>query len=173
MKSSGQLIFLYDVLMTKAMQKKTKLNLKFISIAQLNGNLLWVKDTKKVHVFAIPNANTTKVIYGGLFYLENFSEEKPKLFAFYNNFSLMFGKTYRENLYDVCYTKVRPIKISKLSDLLSCSYQVGNGIECLVMIGNKQNPRIKNNTYNKKYYKYRRVDKNNFMKMLEEQNKGE
>lgn len=173
----SRFVFLYDELMTKEKQKMLKLDLKFISLAQMQGKMFWYKTAKKIRyqeerVFVIPK-NTTKLVFGGLFYMPMWNENKTKILAYFNNSSQTYGSTIKEDIYDVYETTVRPIKLKKLSDLTKSKYKVGKPVEVTTFVGNLQNNRIRFNVERPFYYGLRRIDKNNFIKMIQEQNEKE
>lgn len=166
-----ELFFIYDKLLTKKEQKKIHLDLQFISFAQMQGKMYWMTDSKKRWIFAVPQ-DTSKVIYGAIFLLKDYDLHKHRIHAYYNNSIGSYGKTLKENTYDLSTVYVRPIKIPSLSSLTTGRYQIGEKIECKCFVGNLQNERMNFNSNRQRYYGVQRIDKESFLTLVEEQNGG-
>jgi hypothetical protein len=159
--------------MTKQEQEKIELNLQFIACGQMRGNMYWVRDPRKQYIFAVNRERTSKVVYGGIFLMKDYDLHKHKIHAYYNNSMVYSGETLDVNLYDFTDVLVRPIKISSISDVITNRYSIGKEIECGCFVGNKSNRRMNyNSTKGKRYYKVKRIDKENFIQMIKDR-KGE
>lgn len=175
-----KLVFLYDKLMTSSEREKILLKADFLAYGQMQAKMFWMitrrvsnknyyKNTRRI--FAIPK-DTTKVIYGGIFSIPDWEVQSKKLCAYYYNSSAVCGHTLKEDMFELVECAVKPIKFSKLSDLVTCKYDAGNEIMCNVFIGNVANERVYYNSTNEKYYGEKRIDKNSFIKMIKEKNNG-
>lgn len=173
---SDKFLFLYDKLMTASEQEKIQLPAKFIACGQMNGKMRWVitrrisnknayKNTRRI--FVIPK-DTVKVVYGGIFLIREWELQRQKVHAYYHNSIPNCGYTLREDLYDFADVSVRPIKFSSLKDLKTGRYKIGDELICGVFIGNLSNGRMNYNSNNEPYYSEKRIDKENFIKMITE-----
>lgn len=162
-----KLIFLYDKLMTKKEQKLTGLNLKFVAYAQVKAKAYWVNDNKRKRIFLIPSKGvSTKLMYGAIFLLKNYEENKYKLHAYYNNSFAYLNMTIKEDLYDFSNVIISPIKFNSLKNIELCNYTYGNPIECVCFIGNEKNNKIQNSIKRRRYYKENNVDQKNFIQLI-------
>ena len=164
-------IFLYDELMSKEMQEKLKINIKFISCGLMTGKMYWFSDKKIKRIYAIEQKNTTKSIYGGIFLMKYYEAEKHKLHAYYNSSEPFIGNNLPTDFYNFTDVEVKPIKIKSITDIQTCKYKIGEKIICGCFTGNENNKRILFNSKRDRYYGVKRIDKKNFIKMIEENTK--
>ena len=174
MRYNGKLLFLYDKLMTKQEQKKLGIDLEFLAFGIMHGKLRKIvvrrdpiQKIKKDKIFAIPN-NGSNIIFGGIFYLENYDRDSYKLHSYYHNSIPIVGETIREDLYDFIEVAVSPIKFSSFDDLKICNYDsLGNEIMCDTFIGNQFNKRVGFNSKEKRYI-MPSMDKTSYIQMIKE-----
>lgn len=174
MRYNGRLLFLYDKLMTKQEQKKLGIDLEFLAFGIMHGKLRKIvvrrdpiQKIKKDKIFAIPN-NGSNIIFGGIFYLENYDRDSYKLHSYYHNSIPIVGETIREDLYDFIEVAVSPIKFRSFDDLKICNYDdLGNEIMCDTFIGNQFNKRVRFNSKEKRYI-MPSMDKTSYIQMIKE-----
>lgn len=161
----NQLIFLYDDLMLKEIQKKLNVKLQFLSAGVINAKRYRLNDTKHYREFIIPK-HTTNLIYGGIFLVRNYDENKYKLHAWHNNSIPFTNQTMKEDLYDCQILKITPIKFKDTVNTCVC----GECISAICFIGNINNKQVKH-SINKPYWKIIRNDFDRFYKMVSENRK--
>ena len=178
-RMSDKLIFLYDKLMTRSEQKKMKIDTKFIAYGKMRGKMYRVisrwtqvgpvaKQTKRL--FVIP-ADTTKMIYGGIFLAKDWEVTRQKFHAYYHNSMPNCGATLKEDLYAFTESDVYPIKFKSLTELQTGRYETGSPVRCGVFIGNLGNGRITYNSTHEPRYGEKRIDKDSFISMVKENNR--
>lgn len=155
--------------MTKEEQKLIRIKLDFVSFGQIKGKMYWFNDGKKKRLFALPGKGvSTKLIYGGLFKIDEYELQKHRLHAYYYN-SLPFTEhNFIEDMYVFKKTIMLPIRFNSLTSLKQNNYIKGEPIECEVFFGNPNNRQIQYNA-SKHYYKLGGVDTKNFITMIKEQ----
>lgn len=164
----NKLIFVYDKLMTKTEQANANLSLEFISFAQINSKLYWLTDGKRKRLLLMPTKGlTTNLVYGGIFLLKDYENNRHKLHSYYNNSIPYTSMTMIEDLYDFVDVQVTPIKFSSLKCIEVNNYTKGELVECSSFIGNLSNRIVKYNT-KRSYYKSKGVDKEHFITLVKE-----
>ena len=166
-----QLIFIYDGLMTRHEQIKAEIGLTFVSFAQVYGKLYRINDGKRMRIFCVPSKGvSTRLVYGGLFLVDDYEIDKLKLFAYYNNSYQYTHQTLSSDLFDFVTIPVTPIKFDSLSSIEQNTYTKGIPIDCSCFIGNPLHKRIQFNI-TKSYYKVP-IDRDNFITMIKENVNG-
>lgn len=164
---SDKLIFLYDELMTKEYQEILRLPLKLVSLGLINAKLYFYNDTKQRRKFIIPNEKqSSSIVFGGLFLLENYNEYKFHIHSFYNNEAIL-ETSYIEDFYKLSPVQVTPIKAKTYEDLLRSNIEYLDRLECEAFIGNLNNKKIIHSITHR-HYKMGAMDTQNFKQLLKE-----
>lgn len=144
--------------MLKTNQEKLNANLEFVSAGIINAKRYRLNDTKKYRTFIIPK-NTTNLIYGGIFLVRAYEEEKYKLHAWYNNSIPFTNQTMKEDLFDCQTLIITPLK--KLKPICNVN------IDALCFVGNQHNDIILHSVA-KPYWRIKGSDTDSFNKMINE-----
>lgn len=164
-----KILFIYDKLMTAKEHDIVSLDLDFIAYGQIRGKLYFLNDDKKKRMFAVPSkGNSTKLVYGGIFLLKNYEEQKYKLHSYYNNSEAFTDTTFIEDLFEICEIDVTPIKFDCLSSIENGRYEKGKIIKCETFVGNTYNSKIKNSIKRGRYYRVQNVDAKSFIQMIKD-----
>lgn len=164
---SDKLIFLYDELMTKEYQEVLRLPLKLVSLGLINAKLYFYNDTKQRRKFIIPNEKqSSSIVFGGLFLLENYNEYKFHIHSFYNNEAIL-ETSFIEDFYKLSPVQVTPIKAKTYEDLLRSNIEYLDRLECETFIGNLNNKKIIHSITHR-HYKMGAMDTQNFKQLLKE-----
>lgn len=164
---SDKLIFLYDELMTKEYQEVLRLPLKLVSLGLINAKLYFYNDTKQRRKFIIPNEKqSSSIVFGGLFLLENYNEYKLHIHSFYNNEAILEA-SFIEDFYKLSPVQVTPIKAKTYEDLLRSNIEYLDRLECEAFIGNLNNKKILHSITHR-HYKMGAMDTQNFKQLLKE-----
>ena len=169
----NKLLFIYDRLMTQQEQQIAKLidDMKFISFGCSRGKSYWIRVGNKKRTFFIPQTKiTTKQLYGGIYLLNNYENNKYKLHSYYNNMYPYLNKNTTHDLYILGTTTVTPIKFNSLKELEQCKFARGRPIQCSSFIGNSSNTNITHNMKNYRYYGIRGTDTKEFLQLVKELN---
>lgn len=169
-KHESKFIFFYDALMTNQEREMIGINAKFVSLGFCKGSMYHYNDRKKLYTAVYPHGN--KGVYGGIFLIENYILYRDLITAYYNSNTGTYGKSSTTSFYDFQTLKVVPIKIKKLSDLLTCDYKVGDSIDCVVPVINMNNPKLFKHVKKKMqrwYHINKRINKDYFITMIKEQ----
>lgn len=172
--SNTKLMFIYDKMMTKEEQTIGNLNLKFLSYGCIKGKSCWIRDRALKRIYIVPPKGlTTKMVYGGIFAIQDYEENKHKLFSYYSSTSAYTGEESKWDIFAMRQMNVTPIKFNTIKDIKNCTFTTGVPIECSCFIGNPLNARIKYNSERYRYYKVPGIDIKNFIKLIKERNKKE
>lgn len=149
------LIFISNELLNPKVQKKYKLDLKFIAYAIADATLIRnskqtrQKDTGFMIEKEQYKVKKTNIVYGGLFYCKNFEFYGRIIDGLnYCNYSLLgfnhpLDRVYRKEI------KVKIIRFDTLKDLAYLRYTEGTEVEAIAYFGNINHPKIKNKVFNK------------------------
>lgn len=164
----SKLLFIYDKLMEKQEQDNLSLGLEFICFGYVKAKLRFFNDDKKKRLYIVPNTGkSTQVTYGAIFELENYDEQRYKLFSYYNSLIPFVGLPMKEDIFIPAEIDVIPIKFTSLRDIENSQYTKGEIVKTLTFIGNPQNELIQ---YNNKrpYYKVNSINSNSFVQCIKD-----
>lgn len=176
--SNSSIIFIYDELMTKDVQKTLGLELEFLCYAFTRGKMYWmngypIKRKKQKKYFYIPplGKKRTGVVYGALFKINDWENEKLKYYAYY-------GSTiqYTESITEFDYYKpieilCTPIKFKSWSDFKVMKFEKGKKVICTTFQGNEKNKNIERSIKKNHYYTVPKgLDDKSYIKLIKERN---
>lgn len=164
---SDRIIFLYDELMTKEYQEIMRLPVKFLSLGIVNAKLYYYNDTKRKRKFIIPNQKqSSSVVFGAIYLLQNYDEYKLHIHSFYNNEAIL-ENYFKEDCFKFSPIQVTPIKAKTYDDLLRNNIEYLDKLSCDAFIGNLQNSKI-DKSVKHRYYKMGVMDTTSFKQLLKE-----
>lgn len=167
-KDAMGLVFIYDELMKKETQQKLKLNMKFVSLAYVEGYKLYHYRKSFVassHECTRRTWGNDKV-YGAVYQIPK--ENVTLLDAFYYYFPSQ--KETQNNLRDKKIDNVTLFSINSLDDLLSYRLKVHNVVSCALYVANVNDKRFIRHIRSKRYRNVEGIDKYHYNTLLKENN---
>lgn len=162
----GCLVFIYDKLQTKEEQEKAGLKLHPVMFGQTQAKQFFVNDSKQKRTFIIPSKKNS-FIYGVIYLVQDYEEQKHKLHSYYYNSKPFTEQEMKEDLYSFKKIKVTPISFGSLKDIEHCTYDKGEELDCYCFVGNLNNKKIKHSV-EKRYYRINKLFNKSFIEMISE-----
>ena len=166
-----KLIFLYDSMMTKEVQKTLGLNIKFVSLGYIHAKMYFFNDGKRRRYFCV-NGNG-RCVYGLIGIIDDYEEYKNAIFSFYYSTASYINKELPSDVYIQTKVKATPMRFNSINELEKCkTIKELNPIECIAFFGNPANERVIHSIDKSKYYRRNNgIDVVSYLKLLNERNK--
>lgn len=155
-------------------QQLVNIPFKFLSFATTNGKMFWWNDSKRKRTCLIPQGEITKrtnrIVYGALYMLDNYEWYENALHSYYNSMASYTDLVCANDYMKPQELLVRPIKFKTLTDLSTQHYDRGGQMVALGFVVNTDNSDM-NRWYRAQYHKMQGIDKQNFIKAVQERSK--